>query len=98
MVSGGAGAGAAGGTILVGDGAGLQLGLYEQGLRNVAVLLVLAAFDLAVARRTNARWFALHAFGNLLVVLTGVRSRKWRCAAAAGPRSNARSRSQCSRA
>jgi hypothetical protein len=74
----GAGAGVAGGTILLGGGAGLQLGLYDQALCNMAVLLVLAAFDLAVARRTKARWFALHAFGNLLVVLTGVRSRKWR--------------------
>jgi hypothetical protein len=70
-----------GGGISFGDGAGLQLGLWDQALRNAAVLVVLAAFDLTVARRTQARWFALHAFGNLLVVLTGVRSRKWRARA-----------------
>uniref|UniRef100_A0A7S3PSQ0 Uncharacterized protein n=1 Tax=Aplanochytrium stocchinoi TaxID=215587 RepID=A0A7S3PSQ0_9STRA len=38
---------------------------------NVIVLVSLMVFDFLVGKRTKARWFAVHAFANLLVVLAG---------------------------
>ena len=47
-------------------------------VRNVIVLILLLAYDKVVARRlsTKNRWFSIHAFANLLVVLTALNSVK----------------------
>mmetsp|Transcript_6288 Transcript_6288/g.7646 ORF Transcript_6288/g.7646 Transcript_6288/m.7646 type:complete len:288 (+) Transcript_6288:128-991(+) len=39
--------------------------------RNIVILIALAIFDILVGSRTKARWFAVHTFANLLVVLAG---------------------------
>ncbi len=47
-------------------------------VRNVIVLVLLLAYDRAVAAKlsTKNRWFSIHAFANLLVVLTALNSVK----------------------
>jgi len=41
---------------------------------NVIIISVLAVFDILVARHTQARWFCLHAFANLLCVISALNS------------------------
>ena len=46
----------------------------EHLLNNLYVLVILAIFDLAIARSRPGRWFLVHSFANLLVVITGLKS------------------------